>query len=72
MRKSNKYSDEFKEKVVEDYLNGSESTDKIAMKYHIRSSTQVKDGKINGENMDVFQITEEKDQQEDQNGIKKN
>lgn len=42
MRKNNKYSDKFKEKVVKDYLSGSESAETIAMKYDIRSSTQVK------------------------------
>lgn len=42
MRKNNKYSDEFKEKVVKAYLEGFESAEKIAIKYDIRSSTQVK------------------------------
>ena len=42
MRKNNKYTDEFKEKVAKDYLGDSESAEKIAMKYNIRSSTQVK------------------------------
>lgn len=42
MRKNNRYKNEFKEKVVKEYLEGSESADKIAMKYDIRSSTQVK------------------------------
>jgi len=42
MRENNKYTDEFKEKVVKEYLEGSLSADSIAMKYDIRSSTQVR------------------------------
>lgn len=42
MSKNNRYTNEFKEKVVKEYLEGSQSADKIAMKYDIRSATQVK------------------------------
>lgn len=41
MRKNNRYTDAFKEKVVREYLAGSDSTATIAMKYDIRSSSQV-------------------------------
>lgn len=42
MRKNNRYTEEFKEKVVKEYLEGPLSTEAIAMKYEIRSSTQIK------------------------------
>ena len=42
MRVNRRYTDDFKRKVVKEYLEGSESADKIAIKYDIRSSTQVK------------------------------
>ena len=42
MRKNKKYTDEFKEKVVKDYLSSSDSAETIALKYDIPSSSQVK------------------------------
>jgi transposase-like protein len=42
VRKNNRYTDEFKKKVVQEYLGGPASADTIAKKYGIKSATQVK------------------------------
>ena len=63
------YTDEFKEKVVKEYLAGARPSD-LAAKYEV-NNTQISDGVSSGKSRDLSKIIEEKEEKEINEEIQK-